>query len=110
GSESVTSSSKVGVLSVAWATISRNAAGRRRGVRAPNRRRAGAGGSDAKLRRDDLDVGEPSVPLEGHLHGSSDEVAHEGPLEVADAGNRPAVEGHDQVPGPDPGARRRARV
>ena len=49
------------------------------------------------------DVGKRPVALQGHVDGPTDEVADERALEVADSGDRPAVERDDDVAGPDAG-------
>src|SRR5439155_27270171 len=63
--------------------------------------------SDAELRRRDRDLREAPISGERHVHGPAHEAADEGPLKIADAGDRAAVERDEQVACPQPRARRR---
>src|SRR5439155_16531144 len=63
--------------------------------------------SDAELRRRDRDLGETPVSGERHVHGPADQAADEGPLKIADAGDRAAVERDEEVARSQPGVGRR---
>src|SRR3954469_2989336 len=53
--------------------------------------------SGAELGRRDRDVGEHAVTLEGQVDLPTDEIAHEGSLEIADTGDRATIERDDDV-------------
>src|SRR4051812_17018708 len=61
--------------------------------------------SGAELGRRDHDVGQHPVTLEGQVDLPTDEIAHEGSLEIADTGDRATIERDDDVAGPDASGR-----